>query len=150
MSEPVIYRCPICGIPVDKDLISKRKSRGIENPDYCFDCLDSGKPMRKHETWSHPVLGKIECVPHKGDVDDDFRPLTPRGTLFMAGYRICGRADCVRKNHVVRMDDDEPYGLSAIVKQVFETTGVLISLDEAKGKTPANFVGQQGLLRGDQ
>lgn len=102
MEDQQQYFCSACLIEISESALFKRIERGVVNADQCEDCRDFGKPMRNSQTWNHPVLGKINCKPHTGEVDDDFRPLNKAGRLYMPGERICGLKDCIRRSHVVR------------------------------------------------
>jgi len=97
-----LINCWRCGIAVDIEVYKKRVQRKIPDPDRCADCFDTDKAMKNTWTWVHPVLRKIVCIPHKGDVDDEFRPLNKAGRLYMPGERICGMKDCVKRTHQVK------------------------------------------------
>lgn len=127
MPEELII-CWRCGAQVDWQAYKKRVQRKMSDPDRCADCIDTDKPMKHTWTWVHPVLGRIVCVPHKGDVDDEFRPLNKAGRLYMPGERICGLKDCVKRTHLVKY-------ANRLVADPVET---ILALSEAQGyvKTP--------------
>ena len=92
--------CWKCGVEIPFKVFWKRVSRKIANPDECKDCKDTSLQQKKEYTWTHPELGVITCYPYKGELDDDWRPITKDGRLYMPGERVCGLKDCVRSSHV--------------------------------------------------
>ena len=130
MEDQQQYFCSACLIPIDEDALFKRIARGAVNADQCEDCRDYGKPIKAQYTWQHPVLGKICCVPHKGEVDNDFRPLNKAGRLYMPGERICGLKDCVKRAHVIR-----PENSRTKTKLVADPIETLMALAEAQAYT---------------
>ncbi len=102
MEDQQQYFCSACLIEISESALFKRIERGVVNADQCEDCRDFGKPMRNSQTWTHPVLGKIMCKPHTGEVDDNFNPINKAGRLYMPGERICGLKDCVKRSHLVK------------------------------------------------
>lgn len=132
--EKPLFFCSACLIPIDEDALIKRIQRQVVNADQCEDCRDFGKPMRNSQTWNHPVLGKINCKPHTGDVDDDFNPLNKAGRLYMPGERICGLKDCVRRSHVARtIRGKQP----KLIADPVETILALAEMQNYKRKNPA-------------
>jgi hypothetical protein len=95
-----IIQCWRCGIEIDADTYWKRIKRQTPNPDECRDCKDTSAKHKGKYRWIHPVLGQLSCNPYKGDLDDDWNPITKDGRLYMPGDRICGLKDCVRASHV--------------------------------------------------
>ena len=98
--------CPQCGQLICKRIIAKRKVRNMERLDHCASCLM--KPT-KVIVYHHPVLGKIECYPWDGEVNEDFYPVDGLGELVKPGERICGHKDCVNRNHI------EPFQESVVL-----------------------------------
>lgn len=97
--EPPIP-CWRCGIAIEAEVYRKRLSRRQANPDECKDCNDIDAKQKTIYSWVHPELGRITCKPYKGELDDDWRPITKEGRLYMPGNRICGMKDCVEVSHV--------------------------------------------------
>ena len=93
-------QCWRCGIEIDSDTFWKRVARQSPNPDECRDCKDTSTKHKSQYQWLHPVLGQIICKPYKGELDDDWNPITKTGRLYMPGERLCGLKDCVRRSHV--------------------------------------------------
>jgi len=94
--------CWRCGVPIDARVFWKRVSRKMANPDECKDCRDTAKEQRTVHVWKHPTLGQITCKPYKGDLNDDWLPVTKDGRLYMPGERLCGLKDCVQESHVTK------------------------------------------------
>jgi hypothetical protein len=42
----------------------------------------------------------MSCIPYDGDLDDQWRPITKTGELFMPGPRSCKHKDCINPEHV--------------------------------------------------
>lgn len=148
MKEPVEQPkilCLDCGIELDIENYQRRVLRKSENAQLCEDCRDYGKPISKYYTWKHPVLGRIICRPHKGEVDDDFNPIRD-GKPYMPGERLCGLRDCVKREHILRVRKP--------VKLVADPVETVLALVEAqsytKRKTPASVDADRGILRGGQ
>ncbi len=83
--------CDRCGI---EWRFAQTYLQRIYSTDLCADCRR--KPAK--------AVGPSDdyCTPWQGEVDlDTFAPLNPDGTLYKAGIRICGKADCVRPKHVI-------------------------------------------------
>ena len=89
--------CPQCGQLICKRIIAKRKTRNMERLDHCSSCLM--KPT-KVIVYHHRVLGKIECYPWQGEVNDDFYPVDESGVLVKPGERVCG---CIVNSIQIRM-----------------------------------------------
>jgi hypothetical protein len=92
------YACAQCGQGIPATTIEKRKSRKDENWQLCADCV---RVETRCIQYIHPVLGKIFCYPHKGELDELWRPLDDLGGLFRPGERVCGHKDCVNLNHII-------------------------------------------------
>jgi len=92
------YACAQCGQGIPATTVEKRKSRGDENWLLCADCV---RVETRCIQYIHPVLGKIFCYPHKGELDELWRPLDDLGGLFRPGERVCGHKDCVNLNHII-------------------------------------------------
>jgi hypothetical protein len=89
--------CKQCGIIVPYITWYTRKLRGQTNWDHCRDCIAT---PRKIEISIHPSLGRIECVPYVGEVNDSWQPINAVGDLYLPGKRICGHSDCVNLEHI--------------------------------------------------
>jgi hypothetical protein len=89
--------CRQCGIIISYEVWYKRKIRNRDNWDHCRDCIAT---PRKIEVTFHPSLGRIECVPYVGEVNELWQPINAVGDLYLPGERICGHKDCVNKNHI--------------------------------------------------
>ena len=96
------YTCPQCGIEFDMDVIHKRRARG-DMDTLCRDCRDTAPGWRLKLAITHPILGRIECRPYRGDLDENWNPIDEHGNLFMPGERICGHKDCVAKKHILQV-----------------------------------------------
>lgn len=94
--------CPQCGIDFPMDVLHKRRARG-DFETLCRDCKDTDPDWRQTVVRVHPILGRIECRPYRGDLDDDWNPIDKKGNLYMPGERICGHKDCITKKHIVKM-----------------------------------------------
>jgi hypothetical protein len=94
--------CRQCGIIIPYDVWYKRKFRNNANWDHCRDCIAT---PRKTEISIHPSLGRIECVPYDGEVNELWQPINAVGDLYLPGERICGHKDCVNKNHILPPED---------------------------------------------
>lgn len=84
--------CERCGIYIDEIIIYKREKRG-DNDTRCRDCR--ARPSREVK-YNNEI-----CRPWWGELDDDFNPIDDKGRLYLAGVRICGHKDCVRREHVI-------------------------------------------------
>lgn len=100
------YLCDQCGQGIPLTTTEKRKSRNDPNWGLCIDCT---RGEVRQISYKHPVLGLIFCYPHKGDVDELWRPLDEEGNLFRPGERICGHKDCVNLNHVIGLARHKRY-----------------------------------------
>lgn len=89
--------CRQCGIIVSYYVWFKRKTRNRPDWDHCKDCIATPK---KIESSIHPSLGRIECIPYTGEVNDLWQPINAVGDLYMPGERICGHKDCVNAKHI--------------------------------------------------
>jgi len=89
--------CRQCGMIISYEVWYKRKIRNNHNWDHCRDCIAT---PRKVEVSVHPSLGRIECIPHVGEVNESWQPLNAVGDLYLPGLRICGHKDCVNRNHI--------------------------------------------------
>lgn len=107
------YSCNRCGIQISAKTLEKRASRlklekmPPEADVLCRDCRDTA-PSRKYVGWTHPVLGRIYCMPFQGELDEDWNPIDAKGRLYKPGLRLCGLKDCVVSAHIVAPDNDEP------------------------------------------
>lgn len=126
--------CQQCGIIIRRDTWMKNRDRGNEKWDYCKSC--KAHPVA-YVTVRHKVLGLICCVPHRGELDEQWRPINAKGKLFRPGIRFCGNRDCISPSHIVA--EMNPYAVSALIKKTFKKTGKLITLDEAIAR-----IGQNG------
>jgi hypothetical protein len=90
------------------DAFYKALARNKSDADECKDCRDLKKPPAKEVRVNHPVLGQIFCVPHRGELDDDWNPIDSKGNLYKPGIRICGKKDCVHRDHVIAPDVETP------------------------------------------
>lgn len=91
--------CLRCGQIIPYSTWAKNKSRQIPEWDHCADCR--AKP-KVRLIINHPILGKIECIPYTGEVNELWQPINAVGDLYMPGERLCGHKDCVNRNHVVK------------------------------------------------
>jgi len=91
--------CLQCGQIIPYSTWAKNKSRHRPQWDHCADCRATPK-LRL--IVNHPILGKIECIPYTGEVDELWRPINAIGDLYMPGERLCGFKDCVNRNHVIK------------------------------------------------
>jgi len=91
--------CPQCGIEVCLNVVEKRKYRDANDPllNHCKDCRAT---PAKSITYSHPILGLIQCYPWAGELSDDWYPVDDVGDLVKPGERICGHKDCMNRNHI--------------------------------------------------
>jgi hypothetical protein len=122
------YACYQCGQGIPATTIEKRKSRGDENWQLCADCV---RVETRCITYIHPLLGKIFCYPHKGELDELWRPLDDTGGLFRPGERVCGHFDCVNVRHI-RKHTATPKPLNREVKSVVDPEELKLALLEAK------------------
>ena len=106
MGESV--KCSICGQQLSMDAFHKRKSRRLSDADVCKDCRDLKKAPKRQDYFMHPVLGWIWCIPYSGQLDDNWNPIDLKGKPHMPGMRICGKKDCVRKDHVIPPEVETP------------------------------------------
>jgi hypothetical protein len=90
--------CDRCGQIIPKSTWEKAKSRNKPDWDHCQDC--KATPKQKLVV-NHPILGKIECVPYTGELDELWRPINAVGDLYKPGERICGHKDCINSNHII-------------------------------------------------
>jgi len=91
--------CNQCGIIIPYLVWYKRKSRNQASWDHCKDCIAT---PRKVEVSIHPSLGRIECIPYVGEVNESWQPINAVGDLYLPGERICGHKDCVNRNHILK------------------------------------------------
>ena len=103
MGESV--NCSICGHPLSMDAYWKRVSRNLPDADECKDCRDLRKAPAKEVRVSHPVLGEIFCTPHRGELDADWNPIDSKGRPYLPGVRICGKKDCVKRDHIIFQEE---------------------------------------------
>jgi hypothetical protein len=89
--------CRRCGIEDQRGQILKRVERGGSQE--CSSCL--ARPSSSIRT-AYGI-----CRPHKGELDENDRPLDHRGKLFREGKRLCGSKDCITKSHIVKMTAEE-------------------------------------------
>ena len=89
--------CEQCGKIIRYDAWSRRKGRGSEDWDKCFDCRAT---QTYKVSYRHKILGLITCQPWQFEVDADLNPIKD-GELFRPGLRICGHKDCVNLVHIV-------------------------------------------------
>jgi len=122
------YLCAQCGQGIPATTIEKRKSRKDENWQLCADCV---RVETRCIQYIHPVLGKIFCYPHQGELDELWRPLDELGGLFRPGERVCGHADCVNVRHI-RKNTVFPKPLNREVKTVVDPEELKLALLEAK------------------
>ena len=90
--------CVRCGQIVPRTTWEKAKSRNKPDWDHCQDCKATPRQCIK---WLHPILGKIECHPYDGEVDELWRPINAVGDLYRPGERLCGHKDCINSRHIV-------------------------------------------------
>lgn len=101
MIEKAIILCKQCGIIVPYQIWYKRKIRNKTKWDHCLDCDSAPK---KVEITYHKTLGKLTCIPYLGEVNNLWQPINAVGDLYMPGDRICGKKDCVNKNHIIQVE----------------------------------------------
>jgi hypothetical protein len=89
--------CKQCGIIIPYIVWYKRKTRNQTSWDHCKDCIAI---PRKTEITIHPTLGRIECHPYTGEVNESWQPIDGVGDLYLPGARICGHSDCVNEKHI--------------------------------------------------
>lgn len=139
--------CIECGIKFSYLIYEKRISRGAADPLKCGDCLDFGKPIGKSWTWIHPKLGKIVCVPWRGEVDDDFHPIR-NGKRYKVGVRICGIKDCVATRHLIQSPSRKravkPKVAVKLVADPVETVLALHEFSQYKKTPTKNMVSSGG------
>ena len=90
--------CDRCGQIIPKSTWEKAKSRNKPDWDHCQDC--KATPKQKLIV-NHPILGKIECIPYTGELDELWRPINAVGDLYKPGERICGHKDCINSRHII-------------------------------------------------
>jgi len=90
--------CERCGQIIPKSTWEKAKSRNKPDWDHCQDC--KATPKQKLVV-NHPILGKIECIPYTGELDELWRPINAVGDLYKPGERLCGHKDCINSNHII-------------------------------------------------
>lgn len=90
--------CDRCGQIIPKSTWEKSKSRNKPDWDHCQDC--KATPKQKLVV-NHPILGKIECIPYTGELDELWRPINAVGDLYKPGERLCGHKDCINSNHII-------------------------------------------------
>jgi hypothetical protein len=90
--------CDRCGQIIPKSTWEKAKSRNKPDWDHCQDCKATPK---QRLVVNHPILGKIECIPYTGELDELWRPINAVGDLYKPGERLCGHKDCINSNHIV-------------------------------------------------
>lgn len=105
IQNEIVY-CTRCGIGHSSEEVYKRVTRKSANPDWCRDCRDNRKDIRRDHAWKHPVLGKIYCWLWLYELDADWRPIDEQGQLVRPGERICGLKDCVKKTHIMNIQDE--------------------------------------------
>jgi hypothetical protein len=118
MTETNFILCKQCGIIVPYGIWYKRKIRNKPDWDHCTDC--NAKPKTK-EISIHPSLGRIECLPYTGELNDLWQPINAIGDLYLPGERICGKSDCVNKAHIRKIE-----------KPVVDSMDLLLGLIEAQ------------------
>jgi hypothetical protein len=101
--ENEILYCIRCGQEVTAEQVYKRKLRNTENPEWCRDCRETKTEIPRRYKWTHPVLGQIFCLLWDGDLNDDWWPIDENGELVSPGERLCGKKDCVKKEHVIQV-----------------------------------------------
>ena len=90
--------CERCGQIIPKSTWEKAKSRNKPDWDHCQDC--KATPKQKLVV-NHPILGRIECIPYIGELDELWRPINAVGDLYKPGERICGHKDCINSRHII-------------------------------------------------
>jgi hypothetical protein len=90
--------CDRCGQIIPNTTWVKRKERNKPEWDHCQDCKATPRQRIK---WLHPILGKIECHPYDGEVDELWRPINAVGDLYRPGERLCGHKDCINTRHII-------------------------------------------------
>ena len=90
--------CDRCGQIIPKSTWEKAKSRNKPDWDHCQDCKATPK---QRLVVNHPILGKIECIPYTGELDELWRPINAVGDLYKPGERLCGHKDCINSRHII-------------------------------------------------
>jgi hypothetical protein len=90
--------CDRCGQIIPKSTWEKAKSRNKPDWDHCQDCKATPK---QRLIVNHPILGKIECYPYDGELDELWRPINAVGDLYKPGERLCGHKDCINSRHII-------------------------------------------------
>ena len=90
--------CDRCGQITPKSTWEKSKSRNKPDWDHRQDC--KATPKQKLVV-NHPILGKIVCIPHTGELDELWRPINAVGDLYKPGERLCRHKDCINSNHII-------------------------------------------------
>jgi hypothetical protein len=90
--------CDRCGQIIPKSTWEKAKSRNKPDWDHCQDCKATPK---QRLIVNHPILGKIECIPYTGELDELWRPINAVGDLYKPGERLCGHKDCINSRHII-------------------------------------------------
>lgn len=104
--------CKRCGneFSIAVQTLDKRISRDDPKAHWCVDCRGAMKPT--------------ECKPWRGEVDyDTFSPIGDDGRPYLAGIRLCGRADCVNLKHVVQaieLERIKPAGFMGTIHELWE------------------------------
>jgi hypothetical protein len=88
--EKLRITCDRCGF--EKTINSRQIYRNADTS-LCQSC--------KAEPATRVMRGRVSCRPHRGEVDlNTMAPLDNFGNLYLPGHRICGMADCVRRDHI--------------------------------------------------
>ena len=97
--QKVRVTCPRCGVDemVKQTTLYKRLFRGSGTWAFCSDC------EIQHGRNGSFAVQKSDCQPHKGELDDSLRPLDKFNNLYRPGLRVCGKSDCVKRDHVREM-----------------------------------------------
>lgn len=107
--------CSQCGQQINKKVIEKRVSRGSDEK-RCRDCCS--KPVE------YVSYKDFTCKPWQGEFDWELMVPLDGGQPFMPGYRLCGHADCVLRNHVIGIYEmtnqarDEGISMTALVRRL--------------------------------
>ena len=90
--------CSRCGVEetVMRNTVAKRLLRGEKNWSDCVDCeFRKGRKFAKRGG---------DCIPHKGELDENLFPLNKFLKPYRPGLRVCGNSDCVRREHIVEVN----------------------------------------------
>jgi hypothetical protein len=82
--------CNRCGCETTSAYIAKRVERGLEPV-----CQDCAARRRKTIRTAYGI-----CYPHHGLFDDQDNPLDKQGNPYLAGERLCGKRDCINRDHI--------------------------------------------------